>query len=132
MTAKSHQMLRNYLIVALVALVVPALGEEKPTPSPRFDSATISGLAARNIGSAAMSGRIAAVTAIDQNGRLTVYAGAASGGIWKSLDGGGSFRPVFDEESVQSIGALAIDPSHPSTVWAGTGGSEERRVGKEC
>ena len=123
MTVRSQQMLRNYLIVALVALVVPALGEEKPTPSPRFDSATISGLAARNIGSAAMSGRIAAVTAIDQNGRLTVYAGAASGGIWKSLDGGGSFRPVFDEESVQSIGALAIDPSHPSPVWAWTGES---------
>ena len=123
MTAKSHQMLWNYLVAALVALVVPAAGGEKPTRLPRFDSATISGLAARNIGSAAMSGRIAAVTAIDQDGRLTVYAGAASGGIWKSLDGGSSFRPVFDEENVQSIGALAIDPSHPSIVWAGTGES---------
>ena len=120
MTAKSHQMLWIYVAAALVALVVPAAGDEKPTPPP-FDSATISGLTARNIGSAAMSGRIAAVTAIDQNGRLTVYAGAASGGIWKSVDGGSSFRPVFDEENVQSIGALAIDPSHPSIVWAGTG-----------
>jgi photosystem II stability/assembly factor-like uncharacterized protein len=116
-------MLWNYLVATMVAVVIPAAGNDQPTRPPRFDSATISGLAARNIGSAAMSGRIAAVTAIDQNGRLTVYAGAASGGIWKSVDGGGSFRPVFDEENVQSIGALAIDPSHPSIVWAGTGES---------
>ena len=123
MIAKSHRMLWNYLVATMVALAIPAAGDDQPTRPPRFDSATISGLAARNIGSAAMSGRIAAVTAIDQNGRLTVYAGAASGGIWKSVDGGGSFRPVFDEENVQSIGALAIDPSHPSIVWAGTGES---------
>ena len=123
MIAKSHRMLWNYLVATMVALAIPAAGDDQPTRPPRFDSATISGLAARNIGSATMSGRIAAVTAIDQNGRLTVYAGAASGGIWKSVDGGGSFRPVFDEENVQSIGALAIDPSHPSIVWAGTGES---------
>jgi len=123
MTAKTHRMQWSYLIAMLLGLAVSAVGDEKPTRPLRFDSATISGLAARNIGSAAISGRIAAVTAIDQNGRLTVYAGAASGGIWKSLDGGSSFRPVFDEERVQSIGALAIDSSHPSIVWAGTGES---------
>ena len=87
----------------------------------KFDSDTISGLGARNIGSAAMSGRVAAIAAVKENGRLTLYVGAASGGVWKSSNGGTTFKPVFDKESVQSIGALAIDPQAPKTIWAGTG-----------
>ena len=87
----------------------------------KFDSDTFSGLGARNIGSAAMSGRVAAIAAVKENGRLTVYVGAASGGVWKSSNSGTTFKPVFDKESVQSIGALAIDPQAPKTIWAGTG-----------
>ena len=87
----------------------------------KFDSDTISGLGARNIGSAAMSGRVAAIAAVKENGRLTVYIGAASGGVWKSINGGTTFKPVFDKEAVQSIGAIAIDPQSPKTIWVGTG-----------
>src|SRR5690349_18348310 len=87
----------------------------------KFDSDTISGLGARNIGSAAMSGRVAAIAAVKENGRLTVYVGAASGGVWKSINGGTTFKPVFDKEDVQSIGAITIDPQSPKTVWVGTG-----------
>jgi photosystem II stability/assembly factor-like uncharacterized protein len=87
----------------------------------KFDAATISGLPIRNIGSATMSGRIAAVDAIDKDGRVTVFVGAASGGVWKSINGGTTFRPVFDRQPVQSIGAVAIDQSNPDTVWVGTG-----------
>ena len=87
----------------------------------RFDSATVSGLPARNIGSATMSGRIAAVDAVEKDGQVTVFAGSASGGVWKSRDGGITFRPVFDRQDVQSIGAVAIDPSDANTVWVGTG-----------
>jgi photosystem II stability/assembly factor-like uncharacterized protein len=89
----------------------------------KFDAATISGLPARNIGSAAMSGRIAALDAVMEEGRLTLFVGSASGGVWKSVNGGTTFKPVFDRQSVQSIGAVAIDPSNPKTVWAGTGES---------
>jgi photosystem II stability/assembly factor-like uncharacterized protein len=89
----------------------------------KFDAATISGLPARNIGSATMSGRIAAVTAVNENGRVTVFAGSASGGVWKSVNGGTTFKPVFDRQSVQSIGAVAIDPSNSKIVWVGTGES---------
>ncbi|HTT33065.1 MAG TPA: glycosyl hydrolase, partial [Methylomirabilota bacterium] len=87
----------------------------------KFDSDTISGLGARNIGSAAMSGRVAAVAAVKEDGRLTVYVGAASGGVWKSRNGGTTFKPVFDKEAAQSIGAIAIDPQAPKTIWVGTG-----------
>lgn len=51
----------------------------------------------------------------------TYYAGAASGGVWKSSDGGNSWHPVFDKEPVAAIGALAVAPSDPNVVWAGTG-----------
>lgn len=87
----------------------------------KFDAATVSGLPARNIGSATMSGRVAAVDAIDQNGRITVFVGSASGGVWKSVNGGTTYKSVFDREGVQSIGAVTIDPSNPKTVWLGTG-----------
>jgi photosystem II stability/assembly factor-like uncharacterized protein len=51
----------------------------------------------------------------------TYYAGAASGGVWKSIDGGNRWMPVFDKQPVAAIGSLAVAPSDPSTVWAGTG-----------
>ena len=51
----------------------------------------------------------------------TYYAGAASGGVWKSTDGGNRWSPVFDKQPVAAIGALAVAPSDPSIVWAGTG-----------
>src|SRR5579871_2757977 len=80
----------------------------------RFDAATVSGLPIRNIGSATMSGRIAAVDAIEKDGRLTLFVGSASGGVWKSMNGGTTFKPVFDRQSVQSIGSITIDKSNPS------------------
>jgi photosystem II stability/assembly factor-like uncharacterized protein len=92
----------------------------------KFDSDTISGLGARNIGSAEISGRVATVTAVRQQGRLTVYVGSADGGVWKSVNGGTTFKPVFDKEAVQSIGAIAVDPSNPKNVWVGTGESWTR------
>jgi photosystem II stability/assembly factor-like uncharacterized protein len=110
--------LRACALTALLCFPCLALHAQQPV---KFDAATVSGLPARNIGSATMSGRVAAVTAIKEEGRLTVFAGAASGGVWKSVNGGTTFRPVFDRQDVQSIGAIAIDPSNPKTVWVGTG-----------
>lgn len=88
----------------------------------RFDAGAVSGLGARNIGSAAMSGRISALAATPgKDGKTTLFVGAASGGVWKSSDGGTTFKPVFDKQPVQSIGAIALDPSNPQNVWVGTG-----------
>jgi photosystem II stability/assembly factor-like uncharacterized protein len=110
------------LFLGHAAAQAPAPPAKPQPPATPFDAGTMSGLGARNIGSAAMSGRIAALGAHnDPSGRITVYVGAASGGVWKSNDGGTTFKPVFDTQPVQSIGALAIDPRNPKTIWAGTG-----------
>src|SRR5215212_1689760 len=82
----------------------------------KVDSETVSGLGARNIGSAQMSGRVAAIDAVQEGQRLTVYVGSASGGVWKSVNGGTTFKPVFDKQPVQSVGAVTIDPKNPKVV----------------
>jgi photosystem II stability/assembly factor-like uncharacterized protein len=93
----------------------------RPDSAAVLDSGVISGLGVRNIGSAAMSGRVSALAAYHDDGKTIVYVAAASGGVWKSPDGGTTFKPIFDKQPVQSIGALALDPSHPKTLWVGTG-----------
>ncbi len=85
----------------------------------------------RNIGPAATSGRITAIAVPHKNlynkpDRNTIYIGAASGGIWKSENGGLSWTPIFDKMDVHSIGALAINPQNPDEVWAGTGEGNPR------
>src|SRR5436305_2761469 len=111
------------VFVCLITVSSPTFGANE-TP---YNSATISGLGARNIGSAAMSGRISAIAGVKEpSGKITLFVGAASGGIWKSDDGGTRFRPVFDEQAVQSIGAIAIDPKNSRNIWVGSGESWTR------
>lgn len=98
-----------------LAMAAPAVAADTP-------AAGISGLGIRNIGAAEMSGRIAAIAArAEDDGKVTIFVGAASGGVWKSEDGGTSFTPKFDRQPVQSIGAIALDPSNKRIVWVGTG-----------
>ncbi len=66
------------------------------------------------------AGRISAVAGVPGDTK-TYYAGAASGGVWKTTDGGDTFEPIFDDQPAQVIGALAVAPSSPNIVWAGTG-----------
>src|SRR5437667_5224871 len=119
MTA-SARCTRAVLISLFIIFLASSIFAQQPL---KFDAATVSGLPARNIGSATMSGRIAALDAVVRNGRLTMFVGSASGGVWKSVNGGTTFKPVFDRQDVQSIGAEAIDPSNPEIVWVGTGES---------
>jgi photosystem II stability/assembly factor-like uncharacterized protein len=71
-----------------------------------------------------MSGRIEAIDGLNSDPRI-IYVGAAGGGVWKTINGGMTFKAVFDKYS-QSIGAIAVDQSHPDTVWVGTGESDTR------
>ncbi|HEY3173642.1 MAG TPA: glycosyl hydrolase [Thermoanaerobaculia bacterium] len=116
MIARPARRLASVLIALSGAWTAVAAGEET-----KIDSDALGGLEARQIGPAVMSGRIAALDAVPGD-RLTVWVGAASGGVWKSVDGALTFKPVFDTDGKsQSIGAVRIDPKDPKTVWVGTG-----------
>ncbi len=104
-----------------IAFSVVILALTASTQDVTLDSDTLSGLPIRAIGPAAMGGRIADIAAVNEGQRLTIYVGSASGGVWKSVDGGTTFKPIFDKQPSLSIGAVAIDPSNPQTVWVGTG-----------
>jgi photosystem II stability/assembly factor-like uncharacterized protein len=112
--------MRTVLLPA--AIVLAASAAVASDAAPKLDQGIISGMGIRNIGSAAMSGRITSVAAAHRmDGELVLYVGAASGGVWKSTDGGTTFAPKFDKQPVQSIGAIAVDQRNPDVVWVGTG-----------
>jgi photosystem II stability/assembly factor-like uncharacterized protein len=114
----------SFSLTILSCLIVDLTNAQE---QPGVTSATISGLGARNIGSAAMSGRISAIAGNHEpSGKITLFVGAASGGVWKSDDGGTRYRPVFDEQKAQSIGAITIDPTNTKNVWVGSGESWTR------
>jgi photosystem II stability/assembly factor-like uncharacterized protein len=101
-----------------VALMLTLLGA--PLAAQSVPSADFSALRYRYIGP--VGNRLDAVAGVPGD-RSTYYAGAAAGGVWKTIDGGLTWKPVFDAQDVSSIGALAVAPSDPNVVWAGTGES---------
>jgi len=112
--------MNRFLAMTLLAALLGALTDSHAAEV--LDAAAISGLGARNIGSATMSGRISAIAGRQESdGKVTLFVGAASGGVWRSYDGGTTFQPVFDKQPVQSIGAITLDPTNPKVVWVGTG-----------
>lgn len=120
----THIALISLILLALAASAAPAHAQRRPPP-PRLalapiDPALYEPLRFRHIGP--VGNRVSAVGGVtgDPN---TYYAGAASGGIWKTTDGGLTWSPVFDDHPVSSIGSLAVAPSDPNIVWAGTGES---------
>lgn len=91
-------------------------GDASPAAGP--DSTAWATLRYRHVGPE--GNRTSAVTGVPGD-RSTYFAGAASGGVWKTTDGGIHWTPVFDGESAQSVGALAVASSNHNVVWAGTG-----------
>ena len=91
----------------------------------QVDPARFSSMAARSIGPAGMSGRVAAVDVVVSDPNI-IYVGAATGGLWKSVDGGIAWKPIFDDQGTGSIGAIAINQANPDIVWVGTGEGNPR------
>ncbi|MBM3961554.1 MAG: hypothetical protein FJ306_06590, partial [Planctomycetes bacterium] len=116
--------LASLALATVAAAQVPAPNTPS-APAPAVDLSLLSDLKARAIGPAVCGGRIGAVAGVPGD-PTTVWAGAASGGVWKSTDGGVRFTPVFDEQDCASIGAIAIDPRSPDVVWVGTGEGNPR------
>jgi photosystem II stability/assembly factor-like uncharacterized protein len=94
-------------------------------PGQKVDMNLFQGMKPRNIGPAGMSGRVTAIAADPRNSDV-MYIGTASGGLWKTTNGCTTFKPIFDEQAVASIGALAVDPQRPDIIWAGTGEGNPR------
>ena len=85
----------------------------------------INGIKARNIGPAGMSGRVTAIDVVTSKPDI-IFIGTASGGVWKSDNGGVSWNPIFDHQDFASIGALTIDQSATDVIWVGTGEGNPR------
>ncbi len=91
----------------------------------QFDPEQFSAMSARSIGPSGMSGRIGAIDAVNADPNI-VYVGAATGGLWKSVNGGFTWEPIMDDLPAASIGAIAINQPNPDLVWVGTGERNRR------
>lgn len=111
------------MLLRMLAFLLPSLPGFVAAQA--LDLNLLKNLNIRNIGPANMSGRITAIDAYNQNPAL-MYVGAASGGVWKSENGGMSWNPVFDSQPTQNIGSVKIQQSNPSVVWVGTGEGNPR------
>lgn len=93
--------------------------------SQKVDLDLFKNLKPRAIGPAGMSGRVTTVDAVNTNPDI-IYIGAASGGVWKTENGGTTWESLFDKEATLNIGSIAIQQSNPSVVWVGTGEGNPR------
>ncbi len=91
----------------------------------QVDLENFDGLKFRSIGPAGMSGRITAIDAVERNSNI-IYIGSASGGVWKSINGGTTWDPIFDDQKTLSIGAVKINQNNPDEIWVGTGEGNPR------
>ncbi|NUR34767.1 MAG: hypothetical protein HOQ30_12210, partial [Gemmatimonadaceae bacterium] len=114
---------RLFRALPLCALAALSAGAQQAT----LDSATLAGFPWRTLGPANFEGRVADVVGIPSPSQ-TFFVAAAAGGIWKTTNGGVTFRPVFDDQRTVSMGALAIAPSDTQQVWAGTGEQNSRNT----
>ncbi|MGI8432493.1 MAG: VPS10 domain-containing protein, partial [Chthoniobacterales bacterium] len=118
---------RFLLLNAIAALTVPfLLAAPSPTPGKTdFDEKLWSGMQWREVGPF-RGGRSLTIAGVP-NEPNTYYFGAVAGGIWKTTDGGGNWRPLFDQQhGTSSLGALAVAPSDPNIIYAGTGEAAPR------
>jgi len=114
----------NSFIIASFVVAASLAASVSAQTTVKLDSNSFGAIEARHIGPAVTSGRIAAIDGVASDPRI-LYVGSAGGGVWKSINAGTTFKPVFDKYT-QSIGAVTIDQAHPDTVWVGTGESWTR------
>ncbi|MEM9024362.1 MAG: glycosyl hydrolase, partial [Bacteroidota bacterium] len=112
----------SFFVLLLAGLPLAGMSQEKDL----FKSGTFSGLKFRSIGPALTSGRVADL-AVNPDDHHEYYVAAASGGVWKTVNAGNTFQPIFDGQGSYSIGCLALDPSNPHVVWVGTGENNGQR-----
>lgn len=115
-------------LLAAFAFSLPLNAQkDKKDDKPKHFLDTLSiGLKWRSIGPALTSGRIGDL-AVHPTQKGTYYVAAASGGVWKTVNNGTTYEPIFDGQGSFSIGCVTLDPSNPNTVWVGTGENNNQR-----
>jgi len=113
----------TFLLIFLFLLSFGVAQDKKDV----MKSDTFSGLKFRSIGPAFTSGRIADF-AVNPDNPSEYYVGVASGNIWKTVNNGTTYEPVFENYGAYSIGSLAMDPNNHNVVWAGTGENNSQRA----
>ena len=128
-----HRVLRRRIVaalaVALTAAVAP-VASQAPIETAPFDEHLFTGLSWRNLGpyrAGAWISDIAVPDAPAEAHLYTIYVASRNGGVWKTTNNGTTFQPIFDEHEVLSIGAIALAPSRPDTLWVGTGEASNAR-----
>jgi photosystem II stability/assembly factor-like uncharacterized protein len=111
----------NFLRLTLAIAGLATILQAQDLPELKYFEA----LAPRNIGPAGMSGRVTSID-VDLSDDDIIYVGTASGGVWKSTDGGIDWKPIFEDEPLQAIGAIAINQRNPDEIWVGTGEGNPR------
>lgn len=119
MTTKNHLSTLKLSLIAL-ALVFYGLLSAQP-----LNLDLVKNMTPRNVGPGGMSGRVTSIDVVTSDPDI-IYAGTASGGLWKSTSGGIKWDPIFENEATASIGAVSIDQSNPSVIWVGTGEGNPR------
>lgn len=117
--------MKSLLALCLCIIISGPVLTAQDKQAPVFNADLLKAFNVRSIGPGAMSGRITAI-AVDPFHPEVIYAGAASGGVWRSRSGGTAWEPVFDKAPTQSVGSLAINPKNPDEIWVGTGEGNPR------
>lgn len=111
----------------LITVVLIAQPKEAPTGQKQYlDTVNLSGLKFRSVGPALTSGRIADI-ALHPDKPHIYYVATASGGVWKTVNAGTTYEPVFDDQGSYSVGCVTIDPNNPNVIWVGTGENNNQR-----
>jgi photosystem II stability/assembly factor-like uncharacterized protein len=119
---------RLLLVLCMGLALSLFLGAKKATkaPEPVIKESILEGLRWRCIGPANMGGRIDDFAVVESNPKI-IYAGTASGGIWKTTNNGITWEPIFDDQVTSTIGDVTVAPSNPGIIWAGTGEPNNRQ-----
>jgi len=122
----------SFCLIFVFLLCLPFLSyskTNKPADKSNTDplaSLSLNAFKLRSIGPALTSGRISDF-AVNPKNPSEIYVASASGGVWKTINAGTTFTPIFDRQGSYSIGCISMDPNNPNTIWVGTGENNNQR-----
>lgn len=123
--------MKNIFFVALYFVISISYSQKKDTKpttvsAEKKDELSLAGIKFRNIGPAVTSGRIADF-AVNPNNIHEYFVATASGGVWKTVNAGTTYEPIFDGQGSYSIGCITLDPNNSNIVWVGSGENNNQR-----